>query len=216
VSCHSQVSSSTYYERPGLQRQQDQVQPDILPRMNVSTAEGIAFQERSPMPGNPPYRLEAANSQSAGVYSATVASALSKPDDSRLNASGSHAHVGAQSTDKEAQGRAAAARIETANYDTIDDMFRTKMDDPGPDAPIDIRRQFLETQLDSMIGRDVLGSLTILGGFRNRLSGGVRVIFVVSMDIRIVATETLISAGCYITTSSAVCIDTRTVFECKV
>lgn len=58
------------------------------------------------------------------------------------------------------------------NIDTLDDLDTIKMDDPGPRAPVKEKREFLESQLDSLIGSTVLGNLKVLGGFENRLSGG--------------------------------------------
>lgn len=69
------------------------------------------------------------------------------------------------------------AQTVNGNVDTLDDMEQIIMDDPGPRAPVKARREFLETQLDSLMGSTVLGNLQVLGGFENRLSGGTLPLF---------------------------------------
>jgi hypothetical protein len=44
---------------------------------------------------------------------------------------------------------------------------------PNPDAPLDAKKDYLDRQLDCLIGYAVLDVLTVVGGHKNRLHGGV-------------------------------------------
>lgn len=60
------------------------------------------------------------------------------------------------------------------HIDTLDDhTFGSVVSEkPAKGAPVVQWKDYLESQLDSLIGRVVLGSLVILGGIDNRLHGG--------------------------------------------
>lgn len=70
------------------------------------------------------------------------------------------AHAGAQSEGKES---------------TISDLANARgvpMPAPSIDAPLDAFKSHLHRQLDSLVGKQVLGSLKVLGGPKNRIEGG--------------------------------------------
>jgi hypothetical protein len=46
-------------------------------------------------------------------------------------------------------------------------------DPPANEAPLQDHKQYLDRQLDSLIGQIILESLQVLGGNKNRLHGGV-------------------------------------------
>lgn len=45
---------------------------------------------------------------------------------------------------------------------------------PGPGASEQARKVYLCEQLDALAGHKVLGTLTVLGGFQHRFTGGAR------------------------------------------
>jgi hypothetical protein len=46
-------------------------------------------------------------------------------------------------------------------------------DQPHTKAPLEVRQEHLEAQLDTIVGTEVQGGLRLLGGYKNRLHGGV-------------------------------------------
>lgn len=61
--------------------------------------------------------------------------------------------------------------LDTFDSPSVFDMGKP-LTNPGRNAPLDKRREYLEQQLDSLVGTDVLQHLRVLAGSKNRLSGG--------------------------------------------
>lgn len=63
--------------------------------------------------------------------------------------------------------------VETKNS-LVGTQTRTQFPEkPSPNAPVEARKEYVEAQLDSIIGSEVHGRLKLLGGHKNRLQGGV-------------------------------------------
>jgi hypothetical protein len=58
-----------------------------------------------------------------------------------------------------------------STFGTTDTM--TRLEQPGPNADIKTRRNFLEYQLDTLRGKQLLGRFTVLDNVTNRRRGGV-------------------------------------------
>lgn len=56
--------------------------------------------------------------------------------------------------------------------DTLDSIPSIKMETPIRGASVYEKREYLETQLDSLVGQQILDHFTVLGGVHHRLSGG--------------------------------------------
>lgn len=75
------------------------------------------------------------------------------------------------------RGRAVSERTALHDVPTQDSLngYVTQTvlpDKPSSGAPLDVRKDYIERQLDSLVGYQVLGNLRVLGGYMNRLHGG--------------------------------------------
>jgi hypothetical protein len=74
-----------------------------------------------------------------------------------------------------------AVGIATRTHDTIagmtHDQQRIPVEPPGRGASVEERMQFIQHQLDSLAGKEVLQGLLFLEGSSNRLQGGVRLYY---------------------------------------
>lgn len=86
---------------------------------------------------------------------------------------GGTSHTGGD--EKANQTGAAGTRstaVRSGAEDTLDSISCLKMANPMPGAPLYEKKEYLETQLDSLLGQQILEHFTVLGGMHNRLTGG--------------------------------------------